>query len=285
MKSKIATFAMMMLSMGVASSAFALGFEPDGTVTGWGVKPFTVAGPGTATHPNGVQSVYQNDYSPINYPGGVGHRPSPAGTTGEKFDLEEMHVRQTGSIVEMLLVRSSPFQASASSTFTLGDMLLDTNGDDLFDHGIVSTNAAAGLNAGGLYSITSTERLQNLSGSYRGHSLESTIGPWAIGSGTLLGETALDTGSYTYAGEGLTWLTVYTFDLTWLGALPTTIDYHLVWGCGNDVITGSFDVNPYTEDEPEEENQEHSGATPEPVTAALGLLSLAGITMGVRRRR
>lgn len=153
MRTAIASFTVLAVTFG-GSSSFGLSFEPDGTVTGWDVKPFSsmVGSPGTETHANGVFSLYNTGYSPISYPG-IGNVPSPGGGTGKRFDLQEMHVRQSGSLVEMLLVRNSAFEASAHGhTFTLGDLLLDTTGDGSFDHGVASTSIN-GLTTGGFYSI------------------------------------------------------------------------------------------------------------------------------------
>ncbi|MCC5831354.1 MAG: PEP-CTERM sorting domain-containing protein [Phycisphaeraceae bacterium] len=268
------------------STASALTLDASGTVLDWDITPFTGVSPGTETHANGVRSFYQNNYSPISYPG-IGNVPSPGGLVGERFDLEEMHVRQQGSRVEMLLVRSSPFSASASgSTFLLGDILLDSTGNGGFDYGVVSQNANTGLETGGFYSVAETARLQNMPGSYYGHALESEIGPWAIASGSLLGQEDLVTTSCNYPGEPNTWLTVFAFDLEWMAVVPESLTFSLVWGCGNDKITGSFAVSSFDSQDPPDQPPQIEGAIPEPTTALLAFMALAGGGLaGMRRRR
>ena len=261
-----------------AGSASALTVNGAGMVEGWNVTPFTQ--PNGEYQDDDLYSVRMNNYSPINYPG-VGHLPSPGGTTGEKFDLEEMHVRHDGSIVQMLLVLSSPMQAVASgTTYSLGDILLDIDGDELFDLGMVSQTGNAGLLAGGLYDINELKRLQNIPGSYRDHALEAEIGPWAVKTGTLLGQTAIESATHSYGGaENNTWLYQYTFDLTAAGGMPLSLGFHLVWGCGNDVIEGTY----YPPIIPP--NDPPVSAMPEPATALLGGLGLAAIWSRTKRRR
>jgi hypothetical protein len=270
------------LGMGLAAAGSASALTVDGTgkvLDGWNVTPFTVTSAPVQSTTNGITGYYQNNYSPINYPG-VGHVPSPGGSTGKEFDLEEMYVRQTGTVVNMLLVAASGYTATADgTTYHLGDVLLDLNGDGTYDAGLVSQNFNAGLVAGGLYSGITTQRLQNISGSYYGTSTEAAIGPWAVGSGTLRDQEAISQTTYNYGGgNGLTYLTAFSFDLSKIpGALPTSLTFHLDWGCGNDVISGTYTVTPVV--------GSPAPGVPEPITAGLSGLGLGALALAALRRR
>jgi hypothetical protein len=282
MRRTIMGFAAVM-ALGVAvSSVSAITVDGTGTVQdGWNIKPFVITTAPTQITANGITSFYQNNWSPINYPS-IGHVPSPGGSVGEQFDLEEMHVRQLGTVVQMLLVNSSGLSATADNvTYSLGDILLDTDGNGSYDMGLVSQQSNGGLDAGRLYSNITTQRLQNLPGSYRGTSLESTIGPWAVASGTPLGQISIETASHNYGGsEGLTQLTLFSFDLGAISA-PETVGFHLDWGCGNDVIAGQFTVQPVPPANP----HTPGNGVPEPATAATGALGVGALLLGALKRR
>ncbi len=262
------TTAIALLAVGLfAASSHALTIT-GGTVDGWGVTPFS------GSPVTGVISFDGNDTAPINYPH-VGYVPSPGGNTGERFDLEEMHVRRNAGKVELLVVASSHYQASAGRTFNLGDLLIDTNADGAYDFGVVTQSSNTGLTAGGLYDVDTLARLQNKPGSYRGHYKESEIGPWAVASGSMLSQAAIETAMWNYGGkENGTWIYQYAFNEADLGGW-SFLDFHLVWGCGNDVMEGRVDTFP-----------PNDNGVPEPMTAALGLMALGAIgSVATRRRR
>lgn len=272
-----------------AAAASALTVNGAGTVLdGWNVTPFTGGPtPGVATH-DGMTSYYQNNWAPIHYPS-VGHVPSPGYWRGEAFDLEEMHIRQTGTFVEMLLVASSAFQASSSgSTFNLGDVLLDFDGEAGWDVGLVTQSSNNGLESGGLYGDIDTLGLQPLHGSYHGTWVESAIGGWAVEAGDLLASTDIETASHDYGDrEDQTHLYQFGFDLDDLpGAIPTSLVFQMAWGCGNDVIGGTFtvaeppviDPGPGAEGDVEPPSTSN-GAVPEPLSAGLNVLAMASLAM------
>jgi hypothetical protein len=273
--------ATMVLTLAAGKSAMALTVNGSGTIQdGWNVTPFsTNAAPAQANLAGGVTAYYQNNWSPINYPG-IGHVPSPGGSTGEKFDLEEMYIRKAGTVVQMLLVASSGYTAtSGGTTYDLGDVLLDFNHDGTYDAGVVSQHGNAGLTAGGLYTSITTAGLQNLPGSYYGTSTATAIGPWAVKTGTLDGTIANDQTTFNYGGsEGNTYLTVFSFDLAKVpGTAPTSFDFHLDWGCGNDVIDGTYTI-PSNPTGP-------APGVPEPMTMGLSGLGLGALVLtGLRRR-
>jgi hypothetical protein len=269
--------ALTFLTFLTANSASALTVNGSGAVTDWGVTPFTQ--PNGSSVSGDVYSFRQNNTAPINYPGGVGYVPSPGGSQGEVFDLEEMHIRRTGSVVKVLLVSSTSFTTTfGSSTFLKGDLLINTDGDSAWELGVVTQSANAGLTAGGLYNVTSVAGLQALPNSYAGTWVDTAIGGWAVSAGQLLGTIGLQTASYNYGGsENATSLIEYTFDLSPLGgSLPNTLGFQIAWGCGNDVIGGTVNFPP---DQPPQ-----TPAVPEPMTLTMAALGLAGMTWRLWKR-
>lgn len=255
------------------ASASAVTIDGGGVVQSWNVTPFSQPNANNVTS-GGITSTYQNNYAPIDFPG-HGHVPSPGGVEGEKFDLEELHARVVGNQLQVLLVASSLYQASGGgSTFNLGDLMIDVNGDHLFDFGVVTQHGNAGLVAGGLYDIANELSIQQINGSYYYRpAIRNLIGGWAVGSGLLLGTHAVETASHSYPGEANTWVYQFTIDIPALGLDHHTshmVDLQMSWGCGNDVITDRVEIPAF--------------ANPEPATASLGLLALGGIITAVGRR-
>jgi hypothetical protein len=272
-------------TLALAGSASALIVAGDGTISDWGVKPFTLtpdAGSYTSSLPAGVIGLHQSDYSPIDYGGSIGHQPSPGGSDGKMFDLEEIYVKHTGTTYKVLLVDKSGLTTSYNGvTWKLGDLLIDPTGDHTWSLGVVTQNANEGLVAGGLYSVTSTDGISTdtAHGSYGpGSAVGATIGAWAVKTGTLLSTGSIQTATYNYgtpsgyAAQGTTNLIEYTFTLA---SAPSTLSLQLSWSCGNDLMYGSFTV-PNTPANP---------AVPEPTTLALGGLGLAGLSLALLRRR
>lgn len=265
----------------MAGHASALTIDAGGVVQGWNITPFSSPNADN-TSAGGIYSTRQNNYAPINYPN-HGHVPSPGGTVGEKFDLEEMHARVVGNQMQVLVIASSLFQASAGgSTFKLGDLLIDVNDDNVFDFGVVTQHGNAGLTAGQLYDINTTKGLQALSGSYYYvPAVANQIGAWSVATGTAVGGLyGIETASHSYADEANTWAYQFTFDLGALGlnlANGALLDFQMSWGCGNDVITNSVILPP--------EPGEPPSATPEPATAGLSVLALGTVIGAVSRRK
>jgi hypothetical protein len=280
-------------SVGLAAPGeAAIVLNGSGTVAGWNVTPFTQANAANVTVGN-TASTIANNYAPINFPG-VGYFPSPNGTTGEKFDLEQMHLRQTGSTMQLLAVLGGGLShVVGGNTLYLGDLMLNVDGQRF---GIVTQSASQGLTAGNIYSLTAagdTTQIQNVSNSYFGNNtlvandygpnakVRDIIGDWAvkstISSGKLLGSATLSSATFNYGGtENNTYLLEYTFDLATLGINSySDITAQLAWGCGNDVIrvqAGSL-VPP--------------NITPIPTPAALpmGLMGLGLVALRRHRRR
>ncbi len=251
----------------LGGNAFGMLIDGGGTVTDWGVTPFTTPNLSNRITQDGVYLTIQNDYAPINYPGGVGYVPSPGGSSGEKTDLEEMYVRFHEGQLQVLTVTSSPFATNISgTTWTLGDLFLMV--DDAV-YGVVTQPANQGLPTGAIYQLYGPDEVQLLqpgSRSYLGderevesdyydepRTVEEIAGPWAVsdlmledgyedrfvGTATVL--TLLDVmgqETFDYGGaEDGTFLIEYSIDLDLLGATETSeFLTQITWGCGNDVI-------------------------------------------------
>lgn len=232
--------------MGVASVSSADLVDGSGTVTGWGVTPFSQAGPSSGVLGD-IYYTLENNYAPIDYPSGVGHVPSPGlGAGGEAFDLEELYLRVTDTHLQVLLVTSSAYQATVGGTaFYLGDLFLTVDGRQ---YGVVTQSASQGLAAGGVYQIggpDDTQILQQASRSYYGTTylrpndygpdatIPDTAGPWAVSGdidvGRLLGSALIDSATFDYGGsEDGTFLIEYSICLDLFGpTAPSTADGHV----------------------------------------------------------
>ena len=74
-----------------------------------------------------------NNWSPINYPGGIGNLPSPGtlGEGGEEFDLEGLKVAVDQDYVYIALTNSFGYSAYSTGwgrNYNLGDLFIGTNG-------------------------------------------------------------------------------------------------------------------------------------------------------------
>jgi hypothetical protein len=271
----------------LAGAAAAGLVDGSGQVIGWGVTPFTRPNQADA-YDAGLWMTIANGYAPINYPGGVGYRPSPCGSLGEGFDLEELYVRTGPNAVDVLLVASNAPSANAvGNTWYLGDLMLTLDGQAF---GIVTSDAYQGLPAGSVYRLDGSgdvTGLQTHSRSYRGNTrlrpndygpdatVSDIIGGFAVSGGIdpsqLLGTAGVQTDVFDYGGvEDATHLLMYTFDPSILGLddAPEHWLAQVAWGCGNDVIRVESIDKPHV---------------PEPATCAL-MLSGAALTWWTRRR-
>jgi len=270
----------------LVSAAFGGLVDGVGDVPDWGITPFSRVNQ-SDTFDGTYWLTIENDYSPIDYPGGVGHQPSPGGTTGETFDLEEMYVRVAASRTQILLVAGAgPSVDLVGSTWYLGDLMIQAGGQQF---AIVTYSGSQGLPTGNIYRISGEADLVGLQDrprSYHGSTavVENDYGPdatipqiaepWAVSGaidpGQCLGVAAIETDSFDYGGkEDGTFLIQYTFDTRVLGVdEPTDLTTHITWGCGNDVIRVKGVESPYI---------------PEPATVAM-LLVGSLVTLIARRR-
>ncbi len=289
------TLAVVALCLVLAAPCLGLTVSGTGEVTDWGVTPFSQSGHSTGQVGN-IYYTLENNYSPIAYPSGIGHVPSPGLTAGgEPFDLEEMYLRFSANQMQILVVTSTAYASTVSGTaYHLGDLFLAVDGEATY--GVVTQAANQGLEAGSLYSILGPSDVMQLepgSRSYAGYTtlvandygppgtVASVAGPWAVKSsiaaGQWLGTADLATASHSYGGsENGTFLIEYTLDSSLLGlADGQSVRAQMAWGCGNDVIRamGTYLVPIPTQ-----------GEVPEPVTALGLVMSVAGLGLYLRRR-
>lgn len=276
---KLMTLSLASLALAAVShQASALTLNGSGQVTDWNyIQPLSVANGTTVS--TGLVSVRQNNTSPINYGGSTGYTPSG----GENYDLEEMHVRNNGNQVQVLLVASKLWVVD---NIHLGDLLINIDSDAQFDLGLVTRNHDS-LVQGGLYAINTTQGLENVSGSFYGNNgIETQVfnapGQLAasfVGSGSLLGSYLINTATYNYGtisghNENSTYLYEFTFNVD---SSVNSLDVQIDWGCGNEKIAAHYEMDRH--------NDTPSGAVPEPVTAGLSLMSLAAVGLSMVRRR
>jgi hypothetical protein len=255
--------------------------------SGWGLRPFSQPNQSDVLGET-MWSTIQNDYSPIKYPG-IGHVPSPGGSTGEGFDLEEMHVRFTETQMKVLVITSSPYAKAVGGTnYNLGDLIIEADG---VQFGIVTQSANQGLAAGAIYRLNGAAdvvALQPAPQSYAGNNslvendygppakIRDIAGPWAvddmIDTSQLIGTAAIDTASFNYGGkEDGTFVIEYTLDPSVLGLDdPAVLTTKIAWGCGNDVIRVQGVSAP---------------RTPEPTTIGLLIFGSVLTYLGRRRRK
>lgn len=285
MRKKLFLAAMVNLFL-VGAALGGLLVDGTGQVTAWGITPFSR--PNQMDTFNGtLWMTLSNDYSPVQYPSGVGHVPSPGGSTGEAFDLEEMYVRIGQGQAQVLLVASSgPSLEAVGSTWYLGDLMIEAGGKPF---AIVTQSGSQGLAAGAIYRINGQAdvvSLQNRPRSYYGSTTvvandygpDATVpeiaGPWAVSgaidASQLVGTAGIDTDSFSYGGdEDGTFLIQYTFDTSVFDLeSPMELLTKITWGCGNDVIRVKGVESPHV---------------PEPAT--IGMLLIGSILTMLARRR
>ena len=213
-----------------------------------------------------------NNWSPIDYPSGIGHQPSPGtlGEGGEKFDLEGLNVAVDDDYVYIALANSFGYTATSTGwnqEYRLGDLFIGIDG--------VPYQYAIDLVEGGtngLYAVGDWTGIQNVPGSYYGTSIANQVGAHEMTQGSWLGDVTsvvtfwdnLET-DYLEPGNGDTYVWEFRFDKSLLGDFQS-LDFHIALGCGNDLIEKSF------------------SPVPEPTSMLLFGLGLVG-SLVVRRSR
>lgn len=264
--------------LSLTGSAFALTVDGSGNITNWGVTPFSNWGPPAGTISNGG---LDNNWSPVNYPGGVGNVPSPGGAAGEPFDLEGGYIRKTGGNFEVLLITSMALAQTLPGggyAYRLGDWFIDTDGNDSqYEFALITQDPNnKGFVAGQLRTVTSTYGIISNHQGYGGNTtVRNQVNPWALKSGSLLASGTFSQAFYSYlSGAEPTHIYEWIIPYAALGLTgDETISMHMTIECGNDLIEfgGQF---PSPQPEP----------VPEPTTVVLVASALAGLIRPIKRR-
>ncbi len=270
------TLTLIVVTALASSSAQALIVAADGRITDWGITPFSDWGPPAGAFGDGGTN---NNWSPVDYPGGVGHRPSPGGATGEVFDLEALYARLDGNAFEVLLVTSMPLSATISAggyRYRLGDLFLDIGDDGTYDLALITQDAGNhGFVAGELRTVGTTMGVIADHSGYGGYpGIAALVNPWALSSGTLLVTGTLNSAFYAHYANNTepTWIYEWSVPFDALN-LPknSPLRLHVTVECGNDLI----EISGTPEDPP---------PIPEPTTAVLTGSALLALARRVRRK-
>lgn len=256
------------------SSAHALTVGAGGQVTNWGITPFSNWGPPANVISNGGQD---NNWSPINYPSGVGHQPSPGGATGELFDLEALYARQNGDNFEALLITSMPLYTTLSAGgyhYRLGDLFIDMDNDDTYDMVLITQDTnGQGFVGGELRKVSEVYGIIGHDSGYGGYpDIAEQANPFSLKSGSLLATGTLSSAFYNYSnGTEPTWIYEWSVPFGDLSLTQgETLKLHMTVECGNDLI----EVSGTPLGQPN---------VPEPMTLVLAGSALAALARRARR--
>lgn len=338
-----------------AGSAHALSLDGSGNVTNWNnLAPLGQTGGSDVVDSGaGITSFRQNNWAPGHLDTEIpelpnGHNLSFDPQGGERFDLEEIHIRVNAinsNALDILIVSSGEEDNGGSpddykvDSWSLGDFFVNWDGDDTnglvdgdgslkttgagagvdpkggqgatgFDHALIMNMNRVGVDAdrvmgaGEVYEAENDMSLQSGgSGGFDGDDNEFYLTPWALDAANntskVTGQKFVPTSaSFDYgtphgvnetsgSGDRDTWLyeTGLDFSPAALGGGLTPgqkIDFHIAWGCGNDIFKGTYMVP----GGPGPGGGFPGGSgVPEPATLGLGLLALGGLFSKTARRR
>lgn len=225
----------------------------DGAIGDWDHTPFSKDN-GSRIDVNRGYTI-ADDYAPIDFPG-IGRVPSPGGAAGERYDLEEMHIRRDGDTLEVLIVTSSPMVAEGR--WLLGDLFVRA-GDVRV--AVALQDGGRGIAAGTVYMANDNDAVESLQPGEHGFAgdpramandygpdarVATVIGPWRFDgrrvNGQPIGSATIATARHDFGGdEDGTFLILCTIDLAEVGLVDhRTITARIAWGRGSDVITAGI---------------------------------------------
>jgi len=226
-----------------------LDVRPDGSIPGWDHTPF--AGDNASIIDVREGYTIANDYAPIDFPG-IGRVPSPGGEAGERYDLEELHIRRNGSTLQVMLVASSPFRVDGR--WLLGDLFL--RGGEV-RRAVATQDGGRGVEPGAVFPADRDDALVPLQpgeGGFAGDptpmandfggdaSVARIAAPWRFDATRVktepIAHATIQTTRHDFGGrEDGTFLIQFTIDLEAVGlADHRTITARIAWGRGSDVI-------------------------------------------------
>ena len=193
---------------------------------------------------------HNNNWSPIDYPYGVGELPSPGylGEGGEKFDLEGFHFAIDGNTAHIALVNSFGYSAYSTAwyqSYHLGDIFFGFDGSN--------TQYAIDVSTGRLVEVNSYIGIPDKPGTYYDYpDIRNQVGAWEIGQGTDLGSVTNSLNFWAgletnpMQGSGDTYIWEFAFDISQVSGFAgaSSISFHNILECGNDMIEGTYNIVP-----------------------------------------
>lgn len=201
---------------------------------------------------------YNNNWSPITYPNGVGNLPSPGSYDpgGEFTDLEGLRVSFDEDNVYVAIANSfgySVYSDYFGQSYALGDLFIGVNGGNKYQYGIDISNIANGtLSTTGMYSVSSWNYITDKPGTYYDYTdIRNAVGAWTIADGQQIGDVSFikqfaagyeQNPMKDYNPDTYVWEFRFSRDL--FGVDIQSLQFHINVECGNDLMESSVAVVP-----------------------------------------